>query len=206
MKLWSAFYPYILIYLPGCPYPVVDQALLLASMEYFDKSLAWKEWLDPVQTVAGVNEYDFEIDTRQQEIVQLCAATTDGDDLPLALSGELPADWQTRYDTAGIFTRNRLSFLLTETPVAAGQFIKTEVTLKPALTATGIPDELFAHHAQAIAFGAAGQVMTIPGEPFTNPALSMDFRAKFRQAITDAGLDMVRSHSRFQLRTKKSRI
>jgi hypothetical protein len=101
MKPWSAFYPYILIYLPGCPYPVVDQALLLASMEYFDKSLAWKEWLDPVQTLAGVNEYDFEIDTRQQEIVQLCTATTDGEDLPLALPGELPPDWQTQYDKPG---------------------------------------------------------------------------------------------------------
>lgn len=206
MKPWSAFYPYILIYLPGCPYPVVDQALLLASMEFFDKSLAWKGWLDPVQTLAGVNEYDFDIDTGQQEIVQLCAATTDGDDLPLALPGELPADWRTGYDKPGIFTRDRLTFWLTETPVAAGQFVKTEVTLKPSLTATGIPDELFAHHAQAIAFGAAGQVMTIPGEPFTNPVLSVDFRAKFRQAITDAGLDMVRSHSRFQLRVKKSSV
>ncbi|MDB5885020.1 MAG: hypothetical protein JWR74_1191 [Polaromonas sp.] len=206
MKPWTDFYPYILIYLPGCPYPVVDQALLLASMEYFDKSLAWKEWLDPVQTLAGVNEYDFEITPSQQEIVQLCAATTDGDDLPLALPDELPSDWQTGYGKPGIFTRDRRSFWLTETPVAAGQFIKTEVTLKPSLTATGIPDELFAHHAQAIAFGAAGQVMTIAGEPFTNAGLSLYFRGQFYQGIQDAGLAMVRSHSRFQLRTKKSPI
>jgi hypothetical protein len=206
MKPWSAFYPYILIYLPGCAYPVVDQALLLASMEYYDKSLAWREWLDPVQTLAGVNEYDFEINTSQQEIVQLCAATIDGEDLPLALPGELPSDWQTRYDEAGIFTRNRRTFWLTQSPVAAGAMVKTEVTLKPSLTATGIPDELFAHHAQAIAFGAAGQVMTIAGESFTNLVLSVDFKDKFRQAIQDAGLAMVRSHSRFRLRVKKSTV
>lgn len=206
MKSWSAFYPYILIYLPGCPYPVVDQALLLASMEYFDKSLAWREWLDPVQTLTGINEYDFEIDTRQQEIVQLCAATTDDKDLPLVLPGELPPDGQAGYCKPGIFTRDRQTFWLTQTPMAAGAVIKTEVTLKPSLIATGIADELFAHHAQAIAFGAAGQVMTIPGEPFTNAVLSLDFRGRFRQSIQDAGLDAVRNHSRFRLQVKKSAV
>lgn len=206
MKPWSAFYPYILIYLPGCPDPVTDQALLLASMEFFGKSLAWQEWLDPVTTSAGINEYDFEIDTRQQEIVQLCDATTDGNDLPLALPDELPPDWQNGYCKPGIFTRNRRSFWLTQSPVAAGAVVKAEVTLKPALTAAGIPDELFSHYAQAIAFGAAGQVMSIPGQSFSNPVLSMDFRSRFYQGIQDAGLDAVRNFSRFRLRTKKSAI
>lgn len=205
MKPWPAFYPYILIYLPGCPYPATDQALLLASMEFFDKSLAWREWLDPVTTSAGINEYDFEIGTGQ-EVVQLCAATKNDDDLPLVLPGTLAPDRQTQYCKPGIFTRNRRSFFLTESPVAAGASIKTEVSLKPSLLATGIPDELFAHYAQAIAFGAAGQVMTIPGQPFTNPVLAMDFRSRFYQGIKDAGMDAFLNFSRFRLRTKHSPI
>jgi len=204
MKLWSDFYPYITVYLPGCAYPVIDEQLRQSAIDFCERTGVWREWLDPVKTVASTKQYDFDI-LPTQEIVQVVQATLDGEPLSIVSSDDLKADWQSNEPSRqGLTTYDRRSFYLLQTPSAAGLDIVTNVSIKPSLTATGISDELFAHYARPIAFGAASELMLIPGQTFANPSLSENFRERFNAAVARTAIDKFRADGRTARRSRAS--
>lgn len=204
MKLWAAFYPYILVYLPGMAKPVIDEHLRLACIEFCERSQVWRQWLGPVSTVASQKVYSLPLVTNQ-ELVQLEAATLSGSKLILTTLDELDSVGEIRTHTPAIYMVDRTQFSLTQIPTAAGLPILAQVTLKPSLAATDAPDQLFATYAPVIAKGAIASAMLIPGDTF-NPSMSAVCRADFLAAANAAAFDRDRMFSRARLRTQLSPI
>jgi hypothetical protein len=206
MALWSSFYPDVLVYVPGAPAPVVDLALIRAAREFFDRTGAWKDWLEPVTTATapttGTNSYAFVLPTGY-EIVRIERATNNGQDFDVAVHDQVPADpVYFANEKAAVASKDLVSFrVLASLP--AGQAIQVQCKLRPTKTATGIPDHLFNHHCEAIAEGAKKILMLMPGA-FFNPDLATVANGEFEAAIgkTQARAYMGRTATMPSPRTK----
>ena len=199
MKLWSAFYPYTLVYCPNLPVPLIDEHLRLACIEFCEQSRVWRRWLDPVATVAGQKVYDLNLDPNQ-ELVQLEVATLAAKPLILTTAEQLNDDGEIAGRLPAVFMVDRTQFSLTQNPYALLPIL-TQVTLKPSLAATGIADDVFMTYAPAIAKGAIASLLMIPGDS-ANPMLSTQCRQEFLTAISMAGFDRVRAFVRAPLRVQ----
>lgn len=192
MANWDLLHPDVLGHVPGAPEPLVTRALCRAAREFFMRTRAWMEWLDPV-TSDGAPEFPFELPPAA-ELVRLERATADGRPFPIRSYRLLDSDW-TRADTGErtLVSRDLQTFVLTgSAPV--GQAIQVQVSLMPARLARGIPDHLASRYLEPIAEGAKEILMLTPG-PFSNPAAAGLARATFDAAIATHAVDAFMGHA-----------
>lgn len=201
MKAWDSFYPDVLPSVMGCPDPVMNQALLRASQEFFQRTHVWTQWLDTIRT-AGRTDYEIPLEDKS-ELVKLQRATLGGRQIDITAPEDIPADWQT-YPTATnrcLFTVDRKT--LTMLPgTSINELLRIEATLKPSNSATGIADEFFDLYVEAIAHGAKDRILRLPGNVFYNPALADDSKAMFNQAISTIAFQKFRAFSKAAPRQK----
>lgn len=201
MQTWDSFYPDVLPSVMGCPDPVMDQALLRASQDFFQRTHVWTHWLTPITTDSSTG-YAIPLETTA-ELVKLQRATLQGRQITVTTPESLPADWQT--SPSGIrhcvFTRDRKVVTLLPT-MSTGEVLRMEATLKPSNSATGIGDEFFDLYVEAIAYGAKARILKLPGTPFHSPPLAMDCEEMFKQAIGTVAVQQFRAFSKAAPRQK----
>lgn len=194
MKKWDSFYPDVLPSVMGCPDPVMNQALLRASQEFFRRTHVWTLWLDTIRT-AGLAEYDIPLENNT-EMVKLQRATLQGRQIPITAPEALPADWQTSPSglRSCIFTRDRK--VLTLLPITStAELLRIEASLQPSNSAIGISDEFFDLYVETIAYGAKARILRLPGTEFHNPQYAMDCEEMFKQAIGTISIQQYRAFS-----------
>jgi hypothetical protein len=193
VALWSAFYPDVLVYVPGCPDPTVDQALRDASIEFFRRTRAWMEWLEPIFTAGALREYELELPTGA-EVVRIERATRNGQPLEVQGFRTLAADpARTAGGDLALVSADRVAVLLTQA-VAPKERVQVQASLRPTATAAGLGDTLFGQHRQAIAEGAKHRLLRMPG-PLHKPREAEEARLLFEAAVARAGVDSWRSHT-----------
>lgn len=194
MALWSTFYPRLMPRVMGCPAPVADAELRAACREIFEKTRAWRQWLDPFTVVDGVRQYSLVIPAGA-EIYRPEAATLDGN--PLDVDGAFALSKDPALHTGsgdGLVSQDRESvLLLNATP--AGAVVQIKAALVPSNDATGIPDHLASQFADAILAGARFRIRTIPGQVFTDVASAAVDLAKCESEIGRIQADAFRSHT-----------
>ena len=88
----------ILPYVPGCPDSLIKTHLRAATIELCEKSKAFTHDLDPITTISGVYEYEFD-QPSGTDVHQILWATYDGNDLdpisPRSLELNYP-DWRNK--------------------------------------------------------------------------------------------------------------
>ena len=88
----------VLPYVPGCPDTLVENHLRSATIDFAERSKAYVLDLDPITTVSGVYEYDFD-QPSGTEVHQILWMTYDGNDMdpisPRSLELNYP-DWRDR--------------------------------------------------------------------------------------------------------------
>lgn len=167
MATWSDLYPDILVYVPGCPDPLVTQELRRAATEFFRDSRAWKEWLDPIVAAGTLREYDLDLPTGAT-LVELERATSNGAPVELlSFNAQEKSPAARENERPGIVTADRVSITLTRV-FAPGSRIELQVSLTPSRTAATLPDSLMEQYAEAIVAGARFRLMRTPG-PLNNP-------------------------------------
>ena len=193
--LLSNFHPFVATEVIGCPYPTLDQALLLTAIEFCRETKAWTESQDPIILIEGVNEY--EIDVPTGAYVQTVRDVWIGSHRlqPVTMSGLQNAmpDWLSAkgsepsyYNMAGELTLLRVY----PTPTAVtGQAMVVRASYVPTMSATSLPDFLGQRHLDAIASGAKARLMAMPGVPWTNTELSIYYRANFDKAILNTRIE-----------------
>lgn len=170
MKAWSQFYPYVQPKVPGVVLPTIDFQLRLAAQEWCEKTLCWRDTLDPVTTNGVDRVYDFNVDLTQL-VVQILGATLDGNPLDVLSIGDMPSNWRTSdaCDKAifGLFAASQFAVVPLQ---STGLSVITEVALMPSNTATGVTDEIFARYVKHIARGALAELQPQGGhrEAFEN--------------------------------------
>lgn len=194
---WNYWYPDLLVHVPGAPDPLLDHALRRAAREFFRRTRAWTEWLDP-QNTSGVSstEYGFDLPI-QSELVQVERVTVDGKPLETTAYRQLEADWTRHRDAnaQALVTRDMSSFILVGSALAAGQAIQVQASLTPSVAATRLPDELASRYYEAITEGAKATLMLTPKADFYNPDLAAVAKGQFEQAIGKCNVDAYRSHT-----------
>lgn len=193
MAAWADFHPHVLVYVPGCPDPLVEQELRRAAAEFFTRSLAWMEWLPEIVTTADERTYNLVLPAGA-EIVRLEQATADDRPIEVSIHREQMADPATvpsgeRAATTG--DRQTLTLLRT---VPVGTRLRAQVSLMPSLTAASLPDRLFTKHLDAIVSGARFRLKRMPG-PLNDPKGAQLARDEFESAIAATSVGAWRGHT-----------
>lgn len=195
MASWETWFSRVRTHAPDVPDPLLVQALIDASREFFKESRAWMEWLDPAESRQGVSiEYDFDLPA-QTEMVRIEQATRNGRPLVVKSYREPRKDWTRDPDMERcLVTRDLLTYVLTG-DFPAGDVIQVQASLMPSERASGIPDHMATRYRTAIAEGAKALVLMTPDTNYYKPDQAALARAQFDSQIGSARFEAFRGLS-----------
>lgn len=165
----------------GCSGPQADQELRTAAQEFFRRTKAWLQWLDPI-TLTGAASYTLALPTGSL-VHRLEQATVDGATVALPNYRSFPVDLADNQTQGQGFTTSDRITVLPAATYAAGQVLKLQAVLVPSNTATSLPDALVAQFGQYIAEGAKSRLMLLPGKEYSNPGAAGIASVAFEAAI-----------------------
>ena len=200
MELEDAL-PRILPYVNGCPDVTALYHLRQAAIRFFQRTLAWREDLAPVATVADQATYVIPTPA-SSAVARLLGVALDGGE-----AHTVSADMGRRLQlhTSGVdaaWTMDRSVFTIHPTPGEAGKDMVLRVALKPTQDALQIPGALYEHHIAALCDGALAGILNLPRQTFTDHQLATQFQTRFDHAMATAAAAAARSTSRAPLRVK----
>jgi hypothetical protein len=171
----SDFLSRMLVHVPACTEPLAIQALLDSAIEFCEKSLALRQYIDPITTVAGVDRYYIEKPARTTDVLFVSKVFL-GDELlhpSLALDAISPE--QGRSAPSGYYTVSGPDgYQLVFAPIPDGVYtVKIEAILAPTRNATVVDSYLFDKWLEPIVYGALARVMSVGGQPFSNQSMAM---------------------------------
>ena len=180
----------ILPYVPGCPDSLIETNLRSATIELCEKSKAFTFDLDPITTISGAYEYEFD-QPSGTEVHQILWATYDGHDLdpisPRSLELNYP-DWRDKTGTPTVYLQKTVNtFWLVPVP-NDGKELLVNVALKPTRTTSSIDTEFSNTYRDGIIYGTIFRLLRIPQKEWTDPIASADYFNLFQAEISDAEL------------------
>jgi hypothetical protein len=181
VAIWSDFHSDVAHQVPGCPNPLLDQALCRSAADFFRRTKAWTVWLEPITMAGSLQTYELEA-PEETDIVSLQKATLNGHELPLAAFRLLSKNpqCQTMRERALISTdRSTVSVLM-------AQPAKTKLEIQAVITvsqeAKGLPDFHATFYREPIVAGALHRLLRIPG-PFYNAQAAKEAFQAYEEAL-----------------------
>ena len=180
----------VLPYVPGCPDSLIQTNIRSAAIELCEKSKAFTFDLDPITTISGEYEYEFD-QPSGTEVHQILWATYDGNDLdpisPRSLELNYP-DWRDKTGTPTVYLQKTVNtFWLVPVP-NDGKELLINVALKPTRTTNNIDTEFSNTYRDGIIYGTIFRLLRIPQKEWTDPIASADYFNLFQAEISDAEL------------------
>ena len=180
----------VLPYVPGCPDSLIQTNIRSAAIELCEKSKAFTFDLDPITTISGEYEYEFD-QPSGTEVHQILWATYDGNDLdpisPRSLELNYP-DWRDKTGTPTVYLQKTVNtFWLVPVP-NDGKELLVNVALKPTRTTNNIDTEFSNTYRDGIIYGTIFRLLRIPQKEWTDPIASADYFNLFQAEIADAEL------------------
>lgn len=178
---WSDFSPYVLPHVIGCPDPTMEQHVRLAAIEFFRRTLSWREVLDAVLT-DGTELAEIDLPA-QTQIVKIKSVSVAGREFPLVETSHGMELASASPGSEFAFTHDGRT--LSVYPVQApGVMVSADAALAPSITSTTLPDTLAYQHMQDIAHGAIASIKRIHGQAFTDPDGAQEQQALFERRIS----------------------
>ena len=169
MKDLSNFVGRVTQYVNGAPQPLIEQSVVDAAIAFCEDSLAMREVQDPTDTVIDQPAYALAGKT-DQEVARVLNVWVDGVWLK-----PLPADSinysESRSAKPTYFYTTRIGSVLKVNlyPIPDKVYsMQFEVAYRPTRQATSLEDDLFNIWVDGIVKGAAGRLMQIPGQSYTD--------------------------------------
>lgn len=190
----EGFAPYVLPQVIGCPDPLLKQAVVMAAIEFCQQTLAWTEIQDPVQLVSGLADYDLEAPSSDAIVITVRDVWIGIRRLTAISMQQLPQTmpgWQTIESSEPLYynsAHDRSVIRLFPKPSSPpiGSALIMRAAYMPTPNAATLPDFLGQRYMDVIASGAKSRLMTMPGVPWSNPALGTYYRQLFDAGIVDA--------------------
>lgn len=190
-------YRRILPYVPGCPEPTVDLAIIEAATEFAERTQIVFSVEVPISLVNGKSTYyvapDFEVEVDLITNV-FCAGRELSLVTPTSLHDQLPG-WETsesseptHYSTFGAVGS------ITVYPKPAnvnGRKLRVFASWVPSFDVTEIPDDLSRGYARDIVEGAKARLMMIPDRKWTNLQLAGIAQGRFDAAVSDGRIKAI---------------
>lgn len=178
---WSDFSPYVLPYVTGCPEPVMEQHVKLAAIEFFRRTLSYRQVLDPV-TTDGTALVPLDA-PMQTQIIKIKSVTVGDHDFPLVETSHGLELSRTHPGREFAFTQDGRTLVVYPIQPAGIQVI-AEAAVAPSVTSTTLDDAQAMQHMQDIAHGAVASIKRIPGQPFSDLAGSPVHQAMFEARVS----------------------
>lgn len=181
----------VLPYVPGCSESLVETNIRSATIELCEKSNAYTYDLDPITTISGIYEYEFD-QPSGTDVHQILWATHDGNDLdpisPRSLELNYP-DWRDRSGIPSVYLQKTAdTFWLVPVPNSSSKEVLVSVALKPTRTTNNIDTEFSDTYRDGIIFGAIYRLLRIPAKQWTDPIAAADYFNLFQAEVSDAEL------------------
>lgn len=179
-------------YVPGCSESLIETNLRSATIELCEKSRAYTYDLDPITTISGVYEYEFD-QPSGTDVHQIQWATYDGNDLdpisPRSLELNYP-DWRDKSGIPTVYLQKTAdTFWLVPVPNAKTvNGLLLNVALKPTRTTNNIDTEFSNTYRDGILYGTIYRLLRIPGKEWTDPMAAADYFNLFQAEVSDAEL------------------
>ena len=181
MAIWSDFHSDVAHHVPGCPNPLLDQALCRSAAAFFRRAKVWTVWLEPITMAGSLQTYELE-PPEDTDIVTIQKATLNGHELPVAAFRLLTKNpqSQTMRERALISTdRSTVSVLLAQ---PAKTKLEIQVVITVSQDAKGLPDLHATFYREPIVTGALHRLLRVPG-PFYNAQAAKEALQAFEEAI-----------------------
>ena len=192
MASYESLIKEILPYVPGCPDPVVQSNLRAATIEFCEKSRAYVQDLDPITSVSGTYEYEFD-QPAGTSVHRILWMIYDGEDLdpisPRSLELNYP-DWRDRSTKPQVYLQKTAdTFWVVPVPnskITNG--IQLSVALKPTRTSNNISTAFSNDYRDGILFGTLYRLLRIPARDWSDPAAAGDYLGLFNEQVAAAAL------------------
>tara|TARA_X000001382_G_C3174023_1_gene180493 strand:- start:2272 stop:2955 length:684 start_codon:yes stop_codon:yes gene_type:complete len=182
----------VLPYVPNCPDSLIESTLRSACIEFAERSKAYVYDLDPITSISGVYEYEFD-QPSGTDVHAILWMTYDGDDLdPISpRSLELNySDWRNKTSVPQVYLqKNPSTFWVIPVPGSAvTNGIQLAVALKPSRTTSNIDTTFSNSYRDGIVYGTLYRLLRIPSKDWTDINASRDYLGLFNQEIVQAEL------------------
>ena len=182
----------VLPYVSGCPDTLVETNIRSATIDFAERSKAYVLDLDPITTVSGVFEYDFD-QPSGTEVHQILWMTFDGNDMdpisPRSLELNYP-DWRDRTGRPHVYLQKTPStFWLVPVPqTTLTNGILASVALKPTRTTNNIDTTFSNTYRDGIIYGALYRLLRIPQKDWSDSRAANEYFALFNEEVKQAEL------------------
>ena len=196
---WSDFSPFVLPYVIGCPQPVMDQHVKLAAMEFFRRTLAYRQVLEPVET-EGTADVTLETPADTQ-IIKIKSVTVGGYEFPLV---EATHGLELARTTPGrelAFTLDGRTLVVYPIQLA-GVEVVIDAALTPSITANALDDTQATQYMQDIAQGAIASLKRIPNQTFSDLAGAPMHQAMFESRVSTIAAKYARGVMSAKMRSR----
>jgi hypothetical protein len=192
MASFNSLVKEVIPYVPGCPDTLILNNLRSATIELCEKSKAFVFDLDPITSISGVYEYDFDQPTGT-DVHQILWATYDGEDLdpisPRSLEVNYP-DWKDKSSIPQVYLQKTPNtFWIVPIPSSTKtSAIQLSVALKPTRSSNNIDTTFSNDYRDGIIYGALYRLLRIPAKDWTDPAAARDYLSLFNEEVKQAEL------------------
>lgn len=194
MSLWSAFFPLVMTSVPGISPDFASIHIRQAAADFFERSKSYIVELTPQTTTAGVSDYTYQL-PENTDMVKVLEAWINGQEAGTELQ------YRNREARTGIYGLSPLRYRAYPTPSGTGTIAIT-AAVKPGALSTGIPDEYFSQHYEAISWGAIARLLAVPKKPWTDIATASVYANQFTNASAETQSKTLKSYGRARMRTK----
>ena len=181
MKDIDLLLPHVMQYAKGCSDPIAVHHLREAAQRFCESTNSWRAE-DEFTVAAGVD--GVVVVPQDSTLHALESARFNGTKIdPVSLSwldDHMPR-WREIESSAAKYITQTEFDTVQLVPKAAGT-LALVMLLKPSEEAQQLPDFLIDKYATTIAAGALENILLLPRQPFTNPALAGVFAQRFKDA------------------------
>ncbi len=169
----------------GPPWPFVEQTLIEVTREFCQLTSGWREVCDPINTSAGIADYDIR-DVEHATVIGVRNVVIGSDrlddeyayvtpDVLRVLMKQHPGQ-RSRTERVSYFDD---ALWLWPAPLASGQTLAATLVLQPTDDRDGLPRDLMERYGDTLAVGTRAALHLIPSRPWTDLAYGQHLRDQF---------------------------
>lgn len=206
MQPFESFLSRFNVYVPACPQPLAEQALLDSAIEFCEETNVVQSVSTPVDVVAGTATYTVPLGTDLDvcrilfvwfDDKQLTLSPRQSVNTPLAFNS-VAGDKTTPQGTPTVaFVNASNTVTIYPTPdKSLTNGLTISAATRPTRSATQLSDQLYIEWPEAIVAGAVKRVAAIPDQPFTSLTVAAQAQAVFNYYISRARVENSRGRVR----------
>lgn len=189
MRLWTDFFPDLLVHVPGCPQPLAEHELRRAAQAFIGGAGLWSGEVGPLVVMAG-DPLVAMVYPAGSEAVRIEGAWLDGRQIgpvtPESLDAQYSNRWSEMTGTPECYYQPQAGVVRLFPIPEHSANLMLRALLRPSDASIGLPDEMGQRWGDAVVAGAKARLMVYPGRTWTNAELAGVYAQAFSAMLDGA--------------------